>query len=175
MGGMIRIAGAILVGVSGAVMGIYMGRGLRLRVRVLGLVIFALQTIESEIAFARTPLPDIIKKLARCGETPVSRLFREMSTHFETHNHASFAEVWCGCIRRNKDELALTHDETEILYDLGGSLGRYDLDTEERTLKLATRRLERCLEAARERQVKEGRLCSTLGLSAGIISAIILL
>jgi len=174
MGEMIRVAGAVLVGASGAVMGVYMGRGLRLRVKVLGLLIFALQTIESEISFARTPLPEIIKKLSLLGDSPVSELFKDMSLRFESR-HDSFAQVWCGCLRKRRDELALTGEETEILCDLGTSLGRYDLESEVRTLRLATRRLERCLEAARERQAKEGRLCSTLGLSAGIVSAIILL
>jgi stage III sporulation protein AB len=109
------------------------------------------------------------------GDSPVSRLFREMSKRFEARDAGSFAEIWCGAFRRNREELALKSEETEILCDLGASLGRYDLENEERTLKLATRRLERCLEAAREKQTREGRLCSTLGISAGIVSAIILL
>jgi stage III sporulation protein AB len=170
-----RLLGALLIAGCGAAIGFSAGSRMRLRVKVIGNLIFSLETMRSEIAYAGTRLPEIIKKLAGCGLSPVCGFFSDISQNLELNPHENFGQLWRASLRRNLPHMALSDEESEVLSDLSLTLGRYDLDGEERALNLAIRRLERCLSIARERRNRDGRLCQTLGIGSGIIAAIILL
>ena len=171
----IRLAGAILIAGCGAATGFMAGRRLRDRVRSLEQLVFALETMLNEISFSRTPLPEIIQKLSLCGQTPVCRLFGDISERLAQNPHDGLRPAFRLAIRGYKEQASLENEEIETLEDLSLTLGRYDVEGEQRALRLALRRLERSLADARERQVRDGRLCKTLGIGSGLIAAIILL
>ena len=71
--------------------------------------------------------------------------------------------------------LRLDEGDRAVLKQVGGVLGRYDSDSQTVALGQAVQRLSQQQREAEERQGRLGRVYGTLGVTSGLLFAIVLL
>jgi len=152
-----RWIGAVLLVAGCGLIGIGQSRRLCERVRVLRSLLIRLQRLKTEVCCLLTPLPEVLEIL--CGVKVDGTKLR----------NCSFLELWC----RETERLGLPNPETEVLEELGIALSRGD--EPERAFRAAAERLTALLHEAENEAERKCRLCSSLGICAGVLLVIVLI
>lgn len=154
---LIRWAGAALLVAACGGVGVGRSRELRGRVKKLLELLVKLEWMKTEVCCLMTPLPEVLGFL--CGRTIGDAEVRE----------ESLTDIW------NKEvaALALAQAETGVLAELGQALSRGN--EPERAFRAAEERLRSLLKEAELEAEKKCRLCSSLGICAGILLTIVLI
>lgn len=169
-----RAVGAFLVVIGGTLYGLGAARSMHARVRELSDTILALQTLESEILFAHTPLPDACERVARSSRGSVRRLFTLLGTRLSSPNELNVARVWSDSLRSWALHAHLESEELDTLAALGAMLGRTSAEDQVRTLRYTADRLAN-IRARLEGDVeKQSRMRIYFGVAGGVALAILL-
>lgn len=171
---MLRLIGAILVAGGAAAMGLAAAGTLKTRVDVLSSLILALDTIQTEITFRLTPLPELIALLEKQVSPPANQLFKNCSRYIAELGQRTFCSIWASAVEEST-ALELTLDEKKILSELGVFLGRYDAESQASAIAYTRHRLQRLLDGALDNRQKQGKLYRLLGVVAGAAAVIILI
>jgi stage III sporulation protein AB len=163
---MIKLVGSLCV-LGGGVMVVWQ-RHLERRHQgeVLRDLVHALGYMAEEIRMARTPLPQLLERLAAdCGRT-MCRFFLQAAK--ATRNGEGLTEVW----RQEAERLPLGEEEKELLK-------RVNLQGDEekicKELLLVTKRLTMCLEERMRKAPEETKRTSALCFSAAALLVILLI
>ena len=157
----LKIAGALLLTVAGALLGGTRTAELRRRLALLRELSTGLGLMADELTALRTPLPGI---LTRLRDRP---FFMLVSCGF---GGEPFPRLWA----RAAETLDLAPTDREALASLGAVLGRYDAATQTAELTLVRRRLDRSASALEAELAGRANTFAALGASAGAILAVIL-
>lgn len=158
---------------SCSAIGISMNIALYKRVSSLKGFIAALETCKAEIVFRRTPVPDILAMIVRDATGEVSTFFEQLSETMR-QKHLSFFDAFCK-LRGRLKPLGLIDHDIDILNTAMSVMGKYDADSQAELLDSSIRRLEDELVLAKEDCSKKGKLYKAVGLSAGIMIALIII
>lgn len=162
-----RLAGALLLILAGAALGLERGARVKGRVRLLSALCAALSVMAEEISLLRTPLPELASRLAASGPEELRSFFAALSPP----GGAPFSEKWA----EEVNSLPLNAEARETLSSLGLSLGRYDAQSQCAQIELTRTRLERLTQEARAERDGRAKIYPGLGLSLGAMAAVILL
>ncbi|MBE6968610.1 MAG: hypothetical protein E7442_00595 [Ruminococcaceae bacterium] len=154
---LMRWAGAVMLVSACAAVGLGRSRELRLRVANLRSLLLRLESFETEVSILATPLTEALKILCGCR------------VEADELRDRRFSEIWC----REIGELGFPAAENEVLEELGLALSRGDEPG--RVLPAAAERLRRILREAEADAEQKCRLCSSLGVCAGLLAAIVLI
>jgi len=168
---MLKWFGMLLVTAGGMMTGASAVALLRRRVQVLEAMLTALELMEGEIVTLLTPLPDVIARLAAMEQLAVQPLFQRMEALLPDLGEVPFSVLWERAIAESG--LPFSADERRCLLQLGESLGRFDAEVQATALSRCMQMLERFREEARSRAEVDGRLYRGLGLSGGLLLAIL--
>ena len=152
-----RLTGAALLLTGCTALGLGQSRKLRGRVHILRQLLSKLERLTTEVCCLCTPLPEVLMML--CGRAVEPGEIRE----------CSFMNIW----RREIARLELPPPETGVLLDLGQALSRGDRP--ERAFQAAEERLRSLLREAESEAERKSRLCSSLGICAGVLLVIVLI
>ena len=169
----LKLLGAVLVLIGGSSMGLCAARELRQRSRTLEQFLAALDQIQAELSFRLTPMPELLQQLGQASEEPLKTFFQTCEGGLSALGEVSFSVVWNRALR--EEALALLPEDRLSLEQLGAVLGRYDAEGQRTTLESVRVRLSQCLEDARGKQKKMGRVYRTLGVSAGVLCVLLLI
>lgn len=167
---LIRFAGGAMIVTAFALWGSSRSAEERARVRLLSALISALESVRSEVVTYLAPLPEIAERLSREGPAETRPFFAQLSAGFERLGETSFAENWSGCAAA----LELPEEEKRIVADVGRSLGRYGAPEQAAALTRSMAALAEALENAEAEAAAGGRLWTGLGVTAGMLLAILL-
>lgn len=170
---MIKLLGAVLLTCGAAAIGFSAAGQLRRRVRGLRAVLGALELLERELSFRLTPLPDLLACLARQAAPPASGFFAACREGLEGLGEQPMAQIWADALARCP--MDLSQEDSQILLELGGVLGRYDGPGQQEALAEIRARLLHQAEQAEEESRRMGRVYGALGLTAGSFVVILLL
>lgn len=171
---MIKIIGAVLITASAAAVGLGSVYRLRQRVRSLGALASAIDTIKSEVCDRLTPMPELFELMAAEAAYPANLLFRNASGKLSELGEKTFPVLWLEAIRATP-ELLLTDGEEQVLKDLGVTMGRYQAEEQKSGFLYAQRRLEVFLQAAEAVRDTNSRMQAALGVAAGLFAVIVLI
>ena len=169
-----KLIGVVFIVISAGTVGFRLARQLRLRCTMLRQLQSALHVLKNEIAFCATPVPRAFAKMAASLEGALAELFARASGAMDKR---------CWLTPSSAMEYAMQEvpgfeqgDKVrDILLELAGKLGQYDLDSQIQGIGLAMTQLDEERQAAeRERSVKS-KTYETLGVCAGLAVAILLL
>lgn len=168
---MLKAGGAVLIIIALTACGSLRASELKFRARLLGAMTAALEIMRMEIVSRLAPLPEVCGRLAETGPVEARQLFSALCRRLPELGARSFADIWT----EEAAALPLKSGELAALCDLGGALGRYGAEEQGAAI-------ERCMEilslAAREagaEAVSGGRLSTGVGLTAGLILAVMLI
>lgn len=168
---MTRIAGAGLIVAACALWGAVRAAELRERARRLAALISALELMRSEVMDRLAPMPDIAERLAATGPEETRAFFRSLSVEMEGLGERELSEIWSSCTGC----LGLRYEETEALRTLGRSLGRYGADEQNAAIIRCMSLLETFQAQARTEAASGAKLYGGLGVTVGLLLAIMLI
>ena len=169
---MLNLIGAMLILVSGTMLGFHVSDRFAKRTGQIRLMLHALQRLETEIAYGRTPLPAALDKIGRQAAEPVSGLFRHAS-ELMSSDLLTTEDAWRKAVDANWPQTAMKESEKEVLKQLGGSLGASDSADQIKHLRLAMSQLRMEEENAAEDQRKYAKMWRSLGALCGALVVIL--
>lgn len=169
---MLKWLGVLLMASGGMMTGASASARLQRRVRVLSAMLTALELLKGEIVTLLTPLPEATARIADMEQLEVQPLFRHLEAELPALGEQSFAVLWERAV--DGSGLPFSAEERRCLLQLGESLGRFDADVQAAALSRCMQMLERFLADAQTKADGDGRLCRGLGLSGGLMLAILL-
>lgn len=169
---MLRLIGALLVVLGAGGFGFRRAAQFYKTARQLEQLTGAVEMLQCEINYTRLPLPELYAEVAERQTGAVAQFFRVMS-----------AQLTCGlprtkaaqCAMQQTAGLLLTNDARMALLELCETLGRYDVDGENRILRLSAQRIRSAQERCEGEKRQMARSCTALAVCAGIALAILML
>ena len=169
---MLRLVGALLLLLSGGLLGLGAAGQLGEHVRCLQALDGALERMERELAFRLTPMPELLSRLARSTPDPAGALFAQCLAGFDRLEEEGLAGLWRQAVQAAK--LPLEREELDLLIGLGEVLGRYDGAGQQEAVAAVRLELLPYLRRAEEERTRLGRVYGTLGLTAGAFLVLLL-
>lgn len=171
---MLRVMGAICV-VSGAgAVGFGFAAGVRRQARQLTELCTALETMQAEIEYRMTPLPQLLRELAGICTPPLDTLFIRWSDALSNAQGATVSYALSCALRRTRG-LALSAESIQALRTLSLQLGRFDTAQQGRAVGLCAQRLRQELLQLEAGKQTRCRSYQTIAICAGLALAVILL
>ncbi len=131
----------------------------------------ALELMRCEVVDRLAPVPDIIERLAVSGPEASRCFFRQLSLEIAGLGEREFSEIWSSCV----GTLDLRHEEAEAMRGLGRSLGRYGAAEQDGAISRCMALLESFAAQAREEAAAGTKLYGGLGVTVGLLLAIMLI
>ena len=169
---MMRLLGAALVALSGALLGQRAAEGLCRRERALEEMAQGLEGLERELELSAAPLPQLMDRLIPRCRGPAEEMFRGCREALERLEEESLSQAWR---RLAEERIELGEEGRRCLAALGDCLGRWDSGEQRRGMAAVRGRLEELAALAREERRRQSGVYRALGLSGGIFLMIMLL
>ncbi|HHY47695.1 MAG TPA: stage III sporulation protein AB [Firmicutes bacterium] len=134
----------------------------------------ALEILETEMLYSASLLPSAMEKAGDLAGPPVARIFREAARLIRSGEGLTVREAWTYSIESAYRLTSLTPQDRQILLELGDCLGSSSRDDQERHLRRIQDYLATHEARARAEMDSYCRMWQYLGLSAGLILAILL-
>lgn len=134
-----------------------------------------LKYLESEMGYRMEPVPVILKRI---GETRTNRggaFFSETARLLESREAGSLREAWSAGMEHAFGTDVLTSEDRTIIEELGYELGGTDMASQRAMFAHCFTGLEQQTSAAKEDARVRGKMYRGLGISAGILTAVLFL
>ncbi|HIT53757.1 MAG TPA: stage III sporulation protein AB [Candidatus Fimivicinus intestinavium] len=154
-------------------MGQYYSAGAARRIRALEQILLLLGLINSELAYCRTPVRELMRHIMRHGELselPFLQLCGRMC-----EQGVAFPSAWSRALKRQCAERTLRREDISLLQAFGTQLGTTDLEGQLSLCGLYARLFEERLSQAREWKNKYAKLYTSLGVLGGLLIWILFL
>ncbi len=148
--------------------GLYAASRLQARTRRLQLLV---QLINDMMQALRYTLPPVDVLIAQLQAQPCYRNLELLAAYDDTSPMLSFPERFAAAV----EAAHYSPDETEILQQVGATLGSTDLDGQLAALTLCKSRLEVLLTQSSQRQRTHGNLYRSMGVLGGLFLVILLI
>jgi stage III sporulation protein AB len=168
---MLDLIGALCVLFAGTALGFSISARYADRPKQLRLMLHALQRLETEIAYGRTPLPEALARIAEQMGEPLAALFRNAAAQMDGTRPTD--EAWRNAVQACWKQTAMKAPEQDVLIRLGQSLGGSDSEDQIKHLRLAMRMLKMEEENAAEDQRKYAKMWKSLGVLCGALVVIL--
>lgn len=162
--------GAILIisGCSGA--GLSIANKYRKEETSLNQLMSVLQFMESELEYKLTPLPELCRSASRGARGSLREVIQNVSREMDRQSESDAESCMCAAIRKTGN---IPRSLSNLLLQLGQTLGRFDLPGQLRGIQAVKVSCERELKRCEERREVRLRSYQTLGVCAGIALAIL--
>ncbi|WP_165000357.1 stage III sporulation protein SpoIIIAB [Anaerophilus nitritogenes] len=171
----IKILCSILIVLSSSIIGyLYSFRYLQ-RLQQLKDLYISFQLLETEITYVATPLVIAMEKIGSQSNQSIHQIFKDVHKILSKRIGYSVDEAWNQAIENNFNRTALTQEDKEILIDFGKNLGRTDQENQMKNFKWIYLQLQKHQQNADELKNKNGKLCKSMGILAGLAIVIILI
>ena len=129
----------------------------------------ALHIFEEKIKFTYEPIPEVFNEIATKSCSKVAKVFEESAENMKI---MSAGVAWEEAL--DNSNLNLTKDDINTLKGLGKMLGITDLEGQVSEIKLTEKFIDTKIKEAEYERNKNEKLFKTLGVTAGLTLAIIL-
>ena len=172
---MLKLIGAALILFAGIAFGFAQASLYARRPKELRQLAHALTTLESEIVFGISPLPEAFQRVASAVPKPVSSLFADMSERLAQGDaDATVEDCWRSAVTNAWPKLALGQAERDALLSLCAQLGVTDRADQAKHLRLVLAQLSAEELNAREEQARYEKMWRSVGLLSALLVVILL-
>lgn len=170
-----KLTGALLIMFASTMLGFLQAAQYAKRPRQIRVLIQALQSLETEISYGLTPLPNALEKIGRNLEAPLSELFTGAALQLCSRSGMSTREIWEGRIQALWPATSLGADERAAMLRLGEHLGLSDREDQIKHIRLAMEQLKAEETKARNDQLRYEKMWRSLGVLGGLLVVILLI
>ena len=168
---MLRLMGGLLLIGGAAGLGIWYAKGVKERIECLRLAVYLFAAMEHEIAYARTPMSELCKRIAVKMPEPFQGFLEGVWSDMENRD---FYISWQNNLFRLSG-MALQKSDMEIIAQMGSQAGFFNAGAQAAAIAALRERLEGVLQKAQEEMEKKSRLYLCFGISGGAFLVILLL
>lgn len=168
----IRYVGAILIFVSCGAFGFLKAAGCRREERCLAELVRLLETMQSELEYRLTPLPQICANALKAESGCLQQIFTSLSQELESQIAPDAASCMQAALFSVRE---IPSSVRKALVMLGNSLGKFDLNGQINEISVVRQYCLTHLEQMRDNQDVRLRNYQTLGLCIGAGLAILFL
>lgn len=169
-----KIIGALFIIGTSFFIGFDQARRLTERTRQIRHVKNALLHLEAEIMFGHAPLHEASRRIAGRFSGPIGELFQVFAASL-IRKEILAQEAWELSIEQIWKKTAFKQTERDILLQFGKTLGKHDLEHQQKQIRLALSHLERVEKEAEENQRVYGNMYRSLGLLTGLLITLLLI
>jgi stage III sporulation protein AB len=148
--------------------GFLVARQLRQRPLDLAAVSAALEVLRTEIVYARTPLPDALRRASTGAGGSAAALMREVAAQLDGGSGRGVGDLWEAALGVVDAASAWTQADLAALARLGHALGRSDAEDQTRHIALCVERLRQLEDEAKAAAERQGRMWRYLGVLSGV-------
>ncbi|MEW6082627.1 MAG: stage III sporulation protein AB [Bacillota bacterium] len=170
----LRILGSLLVVAALSVLGEVGAASLRERTATLRRLQSALEILQTEISFLKTPLPEALRRVGQLTGGAVAEFFIAAGRRIQDSGLPA-ERGWREALEEFSASTSLTAEDSEVLRGLGKTLGISDRLDQSRHLDLARERLAALEAQAREDEARNSRIYRYLGILSGLALVLLLL
>ncbi len=167
---MIKIIGAILILCASGGFGIFKAVQFSNQLRQLSQMLGAIEIIKCELNYTMRPLPQLCRHTAKRLSGAVSEFFLSYANYLEQGLPRTKATEYA--LEKTR-RLTLPPDAVMAVLELCGTIGRYDLDGENRVLQLSGQRLRSALERFESEKRPMAKSYAVLGITTGLALVIL--
>lgn len=171
---MLKLMGSLVIIFSFGLIGVFIARSYALRPEELRSLQAALQMLETEIAYAATPLADALLSLSARADQRVRPLFAYALKELSATPGCTAQEAWDKALKNFYPQTALTKSDLVILGNLGRALGISDRQDQVRHLRLASEQIGAEIARAQNAAFKYVKLWNYLGFLGGLVLVLLL-
>ena len=166
-----KIIGSALIITSCGGFGLSLSAGYRQHEKLFSQLILILQHMEHELQYHLTPLPDLCRASAKVSSGILRHIFLDFASELDRNTAPDVQSCMSEIISRYHN---LPHTLRSLLYQLGSTLGRFDLPRQVRGLRSVQTAAIEALQVVKEGRDVRLRNYRTLGFCAGAALVILL-
>ena len=172
---MIKISGILVILVSSAMLGVYLGGKEKRRSFALNEIKAALMIMRSEIEFSLSSLRDAALTAAEKTESGTSGLFGMFGDKLAERSGRGADEIWSECLRNSVNFLCIKTEDIERLVFLGASFSAMDKQRTVDGINMAIEYINEKNGFLNEEAAKSVKLYPPLCIFSGLMLVVFLL
>lgn len=169
---MLTIIGTVCLAAGSAGMGLFAVKKLDQRVKALHSLMAALELMEWELTYHLPVTGELFRRTAEKSSEPAAAFFSQCSEMLNRTEH-SLIKIWSQSAHDHLSDLKVS--DMEILATVGAVIGRYDAESQQRTISGARSQINQAVKKAIEDRQRLGRVYGVLGAVSGLFIAVLLL
>lgn len=169
---MIRFAGLLILIAGTTGVGVYTVRQMEHREKLLRGLVESLELLEWEFGFHLPLMKELFCHLASKMTGAVATFYSACAERVD-QTEVSLKDIWEQSAYEHLK--GLNAEDFEALFVLGSVLGRYDAQSQKKSVVAVRERLCDCIGQAVEQRRQKGKVYSTVGAAAGILIGVLLL
>ncbi|MDE7313029.1 MAG: stage III sporulation protein AB [Eubacterium sp.] len=172
---MLKLLGCLFIFAASSGMAYSLVLGLYSQIRQTELLLRLVTAVEGEVAYSRSPLPELLSKLAGHLPEPYQELLTEASRQMEDNREADIPALWTeSCVRFQK-QFSLPQEAYEVLLSIGEVFSYTSLESSLQLLQLGKKRLDGAMQRLDAEFSGKRKLYCCLCYMAGFSCIILLL
>ncbi|NLL70133.1 MAG: hypothetical protein GX238_03260 [Epulopiscium sp.] len=172
---MLKVVGILLIILASTLIGTYFVKRHLYYLEDLQALLKGLTMLESEIHYAKSPLPIALEQIGIRLETNVRLFFIETAQELQKKSGKSIFIIWKETIEKNMPYTYLTKEEQKLLDSFGKTLGYLDREMQIKNIALIKSSLNEQIQQAFSYKNQQATLYQRLGILGGLLLIIILL
>ena len=171
---MVKLLGLLMAFAACTTLGFYKASEIKRRRMLLVDFKELIVHISTEMSYFKEPLPQIFERLAGGHEDNKERtiLLRECLSTYSLEN-MNIAEIWKSAVDHIYSGSPLTGEDVSTMKKCGDFLGQSDFNRQKEHFGLLNIQLDRQIEEAEESIKTKGRMYGKMGISVGLVVAIV--
>lgn len=169
---MLQILGKLLIFVGISALGMLYAVELKRRASCLRDFLGALERLERELCFALLPVETLLTQMKEGSHGAAEQFFSHCETRFRTRGEERLEEIWSKALLTVPTPLS--EEDKRLIQEIGGVMGRYDGESQRQAFTRIHDRLRMRQEEAAELAARMGKVYTVLGLSVGLMVALML-
>lgn len=172
---MLKIIGILLIIAAFSCTGFSYAKNITIRIEQLNEIKKLTVMLEGELRYGNSTIEEALSAIAARTIIPFGRFLNSVSDELKHNTGKSFSEIWRENAGSLLDNTRLNKEDISELNLLGDNLGYLDLKAQSESIALYKERLSLRLEELNNGAQKQVKMYRSLGVSMGILTAIILL
>ncbi len=172
---MLKIIGILLTIIAFSCTGFSYAKNITTRIEQLNEIKKITVMLEGELRYGNSTIEEALSSLALRTTTPFEKFLNNVSEELNHNTGKSFSEIWRENAAMLIDSTKLNKDDIAELSSLGDNLGYLDLKAQSESISLYKERLSLRLDTLNADAEKKVKMYRSLGVSMGVLTAIILL
>lgn len=169
---MFRLMGVALAFVACTAIGLTKAREIRERKQLLLDFKDMVNHISTEISYFKEPLPQVFERLS-AGDDRESRLLLRSCLTAYISKGIHLREIWKEAVEDVYAGSSLTKEDLAVMQSCGDFLGQSDFKGQEGHFALFHQQMDRQLAEAEENIQVKGKMYGKMGVSAGLVIAVV--
>lgn len=172
---MLKVFGMILTVTAFTLTGFSYAKNVTLRIDQLNEIKKIIVMLEGELRYGNSTIEEALETISSRVSLVFAEFFEKTSQLLKENSGESLADLWRKNVNEMLDETKLNAKDLEEFSQMGECLGYLDLKAQSESLALYKDRLALKLDELNENCAKRIKMYRSLGVSMGILTAIILL